>query len=119
MKSLYQRGWERPDILELFRVIDWLLNCPQLWTINCGRKYKTTKEVTTMRYVTSFERIGLRKGMEKGLEKGLQQGLNSERRALLRLIRRRFGENAAEHSATALERIAQPPILEDLFSKMH
>ena len=27
-----------------------------------------------MRYVTSLERIGLRKGMEKGLQQGLQQG---------------------------------------------
>ncbi|MCK7575635.1 MAG: hypothetical protein MZV65_06925 [Chromatiales bacterium] len=36
-----------------------------------------------MRYVTSFERIGIRKGMEKGMARGLE----SERRALLRLAR--------------------------------
>lgn len=52
------------------------------------------------------------------MEKGLQQGLNSERRALLRLIRRRFGETAADQSAPTLERIAQPPVLEDLFESL-
>ena len=118
VKSLYRRGWERQDILELFRVIDWLLQLPaalddQLWTA-----LQDHEEVTTMRYVTSVERIGIRKGMEKGMEKGLQQGLNSERRALLRLIRRRFGESAADLSAPVLERIAQPPVLEDLFENV-
>ena len=97
---------------------DWLLQLPaalddQLWT-----ELQDHEEATTMRYVTSVERIGLRKGMEKGMEKGLQQGLNSERRALLRLIRRRFGETAADHSALTLERIDQPPVLEDLFENL-
>jgi hypothetical protein len=54
-------------------------------------------------------------GRQEGRQEGLQQGLRSERRALLRLIRRRFGETAAAHSTPLLERIAQPPILEDLF----
>lgn len=38
-----------------------------------------------MRYVSSFERIALRKGMEKGMEKGEAKLLNL-------LIRQRFGE---------------------------
>jgi hypothetical protein len=37
---------------------------------------------------------------------------------LLRLIRRRFGETAAAHSTPLLERIAQPPVLEDLFEHL-
>ena len=28
VKSLYRRGWARQDILELFRVVDWLLQLP-------------------------------------------------------------------------------------------
>lgn len=63
-----------------------------------------------MRYVTSFERIGIRKGMEKSLE--------SERRALLRLVRRRFGELTAEHSAPRLARLTDLTRLEDLFEEL-
>ncbi len=41
VKSLYRRGWVRQDILELFRVIDWLLQLPesledQLWRSGRG-----------------------------------------------------------------------------------
>ena len=61
---------------------------------------------------------GLQKGRQEGLQKGRQEGLHSERRALLRLIRRRFGESAAVQSTPVLERIDQPPILEELFEQL-
>lgn len=48
------------------------------------------------------------------MEKGLLQGLESERRLLMRMIRRRFGEALAEQSAPMLEQIQQPVIFEDL-----
>ena len=51
---------------------------------------------------------------QDGLQQGLQQGLHSERRMLLRLIRRRFGEAIAEQSNPALERIERPTVFEDL-----
>ena len=66
----------------------------------------------------SYTHLGLQQGRQEGLQQGLQQGLHSERRALLRLIRRRFGETAADHSAPTLEQIAQPPILEELFENL-
>lgn len=47
-------------------------------------------------------------------QEGRQEGLDSERRALRRLIRRRFGEAAVERSDPLLERIQQPAIFEDL-----
>lgn len=46
-----------------------------------------------MRYVTSVERIGIRKGLQQGLQLGLQQGVQEgEIRALRRQLARRFGE---------------------------
>ena len=83
-----------------------------------------------MRYVTSVERIGIRKGLERGMEKGLEKGLKkglvkglengleSERRALLRLVRRRFGEQTTEQTTPMLGRITQPAVLEDLFEDL-
>jgi hypothetical protein len=55
---------------------------------------------------------------QEGLQQGLQQGLESERRALLRLIRRRFGAAVADGSIPALERIQQPAALEELFEQV-
>ena len=42
-----------------------------------------------MQYVTSVERIGIKKSLQQGLRQGLQQG---ETRVLRRLLTRRFGE---------------------------
>jgi hypothetical protein len=88
-KSLYQRGYGRQDILELFRFIDWLMELPdgleeQLWN-----ELKTYEESEQMAYVTSVERIGIRKGMDLGRQEGLQQG---EARIIRRQLTSRFGE---------------------------
>lgn len=53
-------------------------------------------------------------GLQEGLQEGRREGLHSERRLLLRQIRRRFGETVAAQSAPALERIEQLPVFEDL-----
>jgi hypothetical protein len=55
-----------------------------------------------MPYVTSVERIGIRKGRA------------DERQLLLRLIRKRFGPEVAGQSRPFLERITDAQPLEDL-----
>lgn len=114
IRSLYRRGWARQDILELFRVIDWLLQLPATLENQLWLEVQDYEEATKMRYVTSVERIGIQKGMEKGVEKGME----SQRRMLLRQVRRQFGESAAERSAPVLEQIRQLLILEDLGEAM-
>jgi len=59
-----------------------------------------------MPYVTSVERIGIRKGMAKGMA--------HEGQLLLRLIRKRFGPEVAGQSQPLLERITDAQPLEDL-----
>jgi len=68
------------------------------------------EEAEQMRYVTTAERIGMRKGMERGMERGLE----SERALLQRLARRRFGDAVAERAAALLALIPAPETLEQL-----
>ena len=42
-----------------------------------------------MPYITSVERMGIRKGLEQGLERGLQQGRQSD---IIRILEVRFSE---------------------------
>lgn len=75
-----------------------------------------------MPYVTSVERIGIRKGIqqgirqgiEQGIQQGIQQGLEQERLLLLRMARKPFGQAVAEQSTPRLERIEDAQKLEDL-----
>ena len=117
-KSLYRRGWGRDDILELFRFIDWMLRLPEELEERLWSEIQTYETVEHMPYVTSVERIGIRKGIERGIEQGIeqgiQQGLQHERLLLLRLVDKRFGAAVAEQSAPLLDRIDNAQLLEDL-----
>lgn len=86
-RRLYEAGYRRKDILELYRLIDWLLSLPP----ELGRKYKAQvieyESAKHMPYVTSTERFareeGLEEGLQRGLERGLEQGvLKGELKAL-------------------------------------
>ena len=109
-KSLYRRGWGRDDILELFRFIDWMLRLPEELEERLWSEIQTYETVEHMPYVTSVERIGIR----KGIEQGIQQGLERERLLLLRLVDKRFGAAVAEQSTPLLDRIDNAQVLEDL-----
>jgi hypothetical protein len=63
-----------------------------------------------MTYVTSVERIGIR----KGIEQGMQQGLQHERLLLVRQARKRFGNEIASRSAALLDQVTSYQALEDL-----
>ena len=67
-----------------------------------------------MPYVTSVERIGIRKGIQQGLQQCLQQRLATERQLLLRMVLRRFGAKVSEQSKPLLDQIDNAQSLESL-----
>lgn len=82
VRRLYEGGWQRKDVLELFWFIDWLLALPP----ELERRFKTEVaelEENKMRYVTSIERMGREDGRQEGIEQGTGQ-------LLKRLLTRRF-----------------------------
>ena len=99
-RRLYQRGWNRQEIIDLYEFIDWLLALPDALEDVYLDEIHELEVTTNMRYISSAERIGMRRGMErgiergmeKGLQQGLQQGLEQSRSLLRRQLRRRFGE---------------------------
>jgi hypothetical protein len=84
VRSLYERGYERQDILELFRFIDWVLRLPKALEDPFWAELSAYEETRHMPYITSVERIGFKKGIEQGLQQG-------EALVLKRLLTRRFG----------------------------
>jgi hypothetical protein len=81
VKQLYQRGYSKQDILELFRFIDWVMVLPVELEQRFTETVEQYKEEQKMRYVTSFERIGIQKGMR-----------NTAREAILDILDARFGQ---------------------------
>ncbi len=89
VRDLYRSGLDRQRIVDLFRVIDWMMKLPKE---NDGRFRQTVvmlEEDLRMRYVTSIERLAIEEGMAKGIQEGLLRG---QARAIARQLAQRFGE---------------------------
>ncbi|MDR1284509.1 MAG: DUF4351 domain-containing protein [Opitutaceae bacterium] len=129
--SVYEEGlWgmRKQDILELFRLIDWLITLPRELELAFRQDLVNYEKEKTMPYITSIERLGREEGLQEGLEEGRQKGRQEgEMFVLQRLLRRRFGDlpgwvrERLTHASTEeleawSERILDAVILEDVFS---
>jgi flagellar biosynthesis/type III secretory pathway protein FliH len=106
-RRLYETGLSKKDVLELYRLVDWLIGLPEELEQDFKQQLREYEKSKVMPYVTSIERMakkegreegwtkGLEKGLEKGREEGLEQGLENGRKQgraeiVLRLLRRRW-----------------------------
>ena len=67
VRLLYQRGYAREDILELFRVLDWFLQLPADLEQAFTDELIAYEEQANMPYITSVERLGRQEGRQEGL----------------------------------------------------
>ncbi|GAK52178.1 hypothetical protein U14_03429 [Candidatus Moduliflexus flocculans] len=74
-KLLYERGYDKQDILELTRFIDWVMVLPDELQLRFDETITAYEEERRMQYVTSFERIGMEKGRQQGIQQGILQGI--------------------------------------------
>lgn len=84
IKLMYDRRYDRAQVLELFRVIDWMIQLPEALEQLLWDQVQKIEEAKKMPYVTSVERIGIAKGVEQGIEKGIEKGLEQGRRETAR-----------------------------------
>ena len=97
IRLLYQRNWSKQRIIKLFSVVDWLMALPEDLEQQIWHEIETIEGRENMRYITSVERIGIKKGMERGMEKGMEKGiakgrLQGEAGLLRKQLEFRFGE---------------------------
>ncbi len=110
VRRLYERGYGREDVLNLFRFIDWVLQLPEELDEGFWREVCQLEEVRSMPYVTSVERIGIKKGIEQGLQQGL---LSEAREAVIDILETRFGEVPGDLAA-AIQRVEDVSLLKRL-----
>jgi hypothetical protein len=72
-KRLYEQGYEREDVINLFQFIDWLMRLPEELEQEFWQQVRELEEERRMPYITSVERIGIQKGIEQGIEQSQQQ----------------------------------------------
>ena len=64
-KRLYEQGFSREDVINLFRFIDWVMSLPLKLEQEFWQEVSQYEEERRMSYITSVERIGIQKGIEQ------------------------------------------------------
>ncbi|MDO9139782.1 MAG: cytosolic protein [Methylobacter sp.] len=97
VRLLYERQWERQKVVDLFRVIDWMMRLPEELAQELWQEINDIEESTKMQYVTSVERFEIAKVRQEGLLEGVTQGviqgvIQGESKLLRKQLARRFGD---------------------------
>jgi hypothetical protein len=95
-RQLYEKGYPRQDILNLFHFIDWVLKLPDDLELEFQQELSDYEQEKKMKYVTSVERFAEARGLEQGLEKGQ---VVMATKVLMRLLQRQFNEVPEEVQA--------------------
>ena len=96
VRNLYQRGWDRSIIIELFRFIDWVIALPKGLDATFWNEVKQFEQERAVQYVTTGERIGMQK-----------YGVT----ALLRQMKKKFG-NVPKATEERIEKADSETLLE-------
>ena len=75
VRMLYERGYERRDVLEHYRILDWMLKLPKDEEALFQEDLKRIEEELAMPYMTAIERMGEERGEERGIQLGEERGI--------------------------------------------
>ena len=121
VRLLYERGWDRQRVIDLFTVIDWMMRLPNELAGRLWREIETIEEGTRMRYVTSVERIGIEKGLAQGKADTLIRLLRRRDKALPSAIESRVRAASIDQLDEWSERFADGKSVAEIFDveQMH
>ncbi|MDZ8106263.1 MAG: cytosolic protein [Nostoc sp. DedQUE12a] len=77
-KRLYEKGYQREDIINLFRFIDWVMRLPEELENSFWQEVTQYEEEKKMPYITSVERRGIKEGLLQGIEISLELKFGSD-----------------------------------------
>jgi flagellar biosynthesis/type III secretory pathway protein FliH len=116
IRELYDRGMSREDVLQLFRIIDWMMDLPQALEQLFRQEAEQIEQERHMPYVTSVERLAKEEGKAEGLIEGLMEGQTKERAAMLiRVLERRFKSTVPEELRARIRGTTDLAVLERWF----
>lgn len=79
-RSLYEKGYQRQDVINLFHFIDWVMSLPRELEQEYWREVQQLEEERQMPYISSVERRGIEQGRQ-------EEGVS----LVVRLLNRRLG----------------------------
>ena len=102
-KQLYEKGYQREDIINLFHFIDWVMKLPEELEISFWEEVTEYEEDKKMPYVTSVEQRGIKQGILKGIEALLEVKFGAQALELLPEISQIQNVNVLEAILTGIK----------------
>jgi hypothetical protein len=109
VRRLYERGYRREDVINLFHFIDWLMKLPEEMEESFWAEMHQYEEGKKMEYITSVERIGIKKGMQQGI-------IQTSKENIIEVFELRFGKIPPE-IIDKINQINDPAKLKELLKK--
>ena len=107
--ALYERGYKKQDVIQLFQFIDWIMTLPDELKKSFSQRIITYEEERKMKFINCVEEHYMEKGMEKGM-------LADAREMVVEVISARFSQ-IPEKIAKAISTIKDRNILKELHKK--
>ncbi len=93
VKRLYTLGLNRTNVLQLYRLIDWMMTLPPPLMAAFAQEIEAFEKEKEMPIITPTEQMWMDKGLEKGRDQGLQEGgRRGVRLGIRSLLGVRFGQ---------------------------
>ncbi len=106
--GLYRKGYNRKEIINLFRFMDWVMTLPkeleeklrrEVFKLEEGQKLPFLSRMEISAITDGWEKgiregrqVGRREGWQEGRQEGRQEGQDHQRAFILRLLGRQIGE---------------------------
>ncbi len=69
-RRLFEQGYSRDDVVELVRLVDWMMGLPKALEQEFRAELRQYQEERQMPYITSFERLAKEEGAREGAREG-------------------------------------------------
>lgn len=109
VRGLYERGYNKEDILELFRLVDWMMTLPEELQETFEEELEDYQEKNKMPILSQIETRAMRRGNQLGI-------LEKARESVLRVLEVRFQE-VPEAIADTINSIDDVAFLDELLSQ--
>jgi hypothetical protein len=104
VRMLFEKGYNREEIIGLFRFIDWIMVLPDELATDFKTELRRDEEAGRMRYVTSIERLAKVEGK-----------VETNRENIIKILQTRFGQISQE-TVNVINNINDLSVLENLFT---
>lgn len=116
-RMLYERGWDRQRVLDLFAIIDWLMFLPPKLEKKLMENVTELEEEKNMPYVTSVERRARKEGRSEGEASLLCRMLRQSFGSLPAWVEERVFSASTEQIEAWADAVLEAEDLEDVFEE--